>query len=344
MILHTSRKTVEFHLSRLYQRFGLMTRVTWPSGRSRELADLKADPVRRRLRRRSRPARVAGRPLVGAALAEDGGLKAQLEQPVGVVDLEEPAARRRDHERRPAGTSRARPRIENSSGAAWSWCACSANRPSSTRSRRLAESSRNTKSPSPRCPTVTGCDLGGASPRTVARSAAPCARSSASHPRRRPRALPRRSRATRRRSLIRVARHGRILAQIAVVGIVRQMPRVRELRIALTVDDYDAAVAFYRDALGLAEVESWVRPDGRGTILDAGRATLELFDPLQAETLDRIEVGRRLSGPSASRSMWTTRRPPPRSSSPPVRIARASRSRPRGVTGTCASGHPTACS
>jgi uncharacterized glyoxalase superfamily protein PhnB len=34
-----------------------------------------------------------------------------------------------------------------------------------------------------------------------------------------------------------------------------------------------------------------------GTILDAGRATLELFDPQQAETLDRIEVGRRTSGP-----------------------------------------------
>ena len=75
------------------------------------------------------------------------------------------------------------------------------------------------------------------------------------------------------------------------------MPTVRELRIALTVDDYDRAVAFYRDALGLREVESWVRPDGRGTILDAGRATLELFDPQQAETLDRIEVGRRTSGP-----------------------------------------------
>jgi methylmalonyl-CoA/ethylmalonyl-CoA epimerase len=75
------------------------------------------------------------------------------------------------------------------------------------------------------------------------------------------------------------------------------MTRIRELRIALTVDDYDRAVAFYRDALGLSEVESWDRPNGRGTILDAGRATLELFDPLQAETLDDIEVGRRISGP-----------------------------------------------
>jgi catechol 2,3-dioxygenase-like lactoylglutathione lyase family enzyme len=74
------------------------------------------------------------------------------------------------------------------------------------------------------------------------------------------------------------------------------MPVVRELRIALTVDDYERAVAFYRDGLGLVEVESWARPDGRGTILDAGRATLELFDLQQAETLDRIEVGRRVSG------------------------------------------------
>jgi catechol 2,3-dioxygenase-like lactoylglutathione lyase family enzyme len=74
------------------------------------------------------------------------------------------------------------------------------------------------------------------------------------------------------------------------------MTRIHELRIALTVDDYDRAVAFYRDALRLAEVESWDRPNGRGTILDAGRATLELFDPLQAETLDDIEVGRRVSG------------------------------------------------
>jgi lactoylglutathione lyase len=74
------------------------------------------------------------------------------------------------------------------------------------------------------------------------------------------------------------------------------MPVVHELRIALTVEDYERAVAFYRDALGLAEVEAWERPDGRGTILDAGRATLELFDTQQAETLDRIEVGRRVSG------------------------------------------------
>jgi methylmalonyl-CoA/ethylmalonyl-CoA epimerase len=74
------------------------------------------------------------------------------------------------------------------------------------------------------------------------------------------------------------------------------MTRIQELRVALTVEDYDRAVTFYRDALGLSEVESWNRPNGRGMILDAGRATLELFDPRQAETLDDIEVGRRVSG------------------------------------------------
>jgi methylmalonyl-CoA/ethylmalonyl-CoA epimerase len=74
-------------------------------------------------------------------------------------------------------------------------------------------------------------------------------------------------------------------------------PRVvHEMRVAMTVAQYEEAVAFYRDALGLAEVESWDRPDGRGTILDAGHATLELFDPRMAESLDAIEVGRRVSG------------------------------------------------
>jgi lactoylglutathione lyase len=74
-------------------------------------------------------------------------------------------------------------------------------------------------------------------------------------------------------------------------------PRVvHELRIAMTVAEYERAVAFYRDALGLAEIESWDRPDGRGTILDAGHATLELFDPRMADSLDAIEVGRRVSG------------------------------------------------
>ena len=71
---------------------------------------------------------------------------------------------------------------------------------------------------------------------------------------------------------------------------------VRELRVALTVDDFDAALAFYRDALGLAQVADWSSPDGRVVVLAAGRATLELLDERQAEYVDEVEVGTRVAG------------------------------------------------
>jgi methylmalonyl-CoA/ethylmalonyl-CoA epimerase len=70
-----------------------------------------------------------------------------------------------------------------------------------------------------------------------------------------------------------------------------------ELRVVLTVPDFDEAVAFYRDALGLEQLADWSGDDGRVILLDAGRATIELFDERQAESVDRIEAGRRLSGP-----------------------------------------------
>lgn len=72
---------------------------------------------------------------------------------------------------------------------------------------------------------------------------------------------------------------------------------VRELRLAVTVEDYDQAVAFYRDRLGLPVVESFEGPDGQGVVLDAGRATLELLSVPQAELVDRVEVGSRVAGP-----------------------------------------------
>jgi len=71
---------------------------------------------------------------------------------------------------------------------------------------------------------------------------------------------------------------------------------VRELRVSVTVDDFDAALAFYRDALGLAQVADWSSPDGRVVVLAAGRATLELLDERQAEYVDEVEVGTRVAG------------------------------------------------
>jgi lactoylglutathione lyase len=72
---------------------------------------------------------------------------------------------------------------------------------------------------------------------------------------------------------------------------------VHELRLVVTVEGYDDAVRFYRDVLGLSEREELISPGGgRVTILDAGRATLELADPVQAEHIDEVEVGRRVAG------------------------------------------------
>ena len=61
--------------------------------------------------------------------------------------------------------------------------------------------------------------------------------------------------------------------------------------------DFDRAVAFYRDALGLEEGPRWASSGGRIAILHAGRATLELVDEAQAAAIDEIEVGRRVAGP-----------------------------------------------
>ena len=71
---------------------------------------------------------------------------------------------------------------------------------------------------------------------------------------------------------------------------------VKELRLVVTVDDYDAAVAFYRDALGLPERESYTTGDAEVMILEAGRATLEIANRAQAEYIDEVEVGRRVAG------------------------------------------------
>jgi lactoylglutathione lyase len=73
-------------------------------------------------------------------------------------------------------------------------------------------------------------------------------------------------------------------------------PAVRELRLVVTADDYDEALRFYRDVLGLPERAAFSSPDGRVTILEAGRATLELTDPSHAAFIDEVEVGKRVAG------------------------------------------------
>ena len=72
---------------------------------------------------------------------------------------------------------------------------------------------------------------------------------------------------------------------------------VRELRLAVTAADWEAAVAFYRDELGLPQLDDFSSDRGRVVLLDAGRATLELVDESQAAFIDQVEVGRRVAGP-----------------------------------------------
>ena len=73
-------------------------------------------------------------------------------------------------------------------------------------------------------------------------------------------------------------------------------PPVMELRVALTADEFERLASFYRDGLGLEPAQEWPEDQGRALVLDMGRATLEVFDEKQAETIDQIEVGRRVSG------------------------------------------------
>jgi lactoylglutathione lyase len=71
---------------------------------------------------------------------------------------------------------------------------------------------------------------------------------------------------------------------------------VLEMRLVVTAPDYDEALRFYRDVLGLPEIGAFDDGGGRVSILDAGRATLELSDVPHAEHIDRLEVGRRVAG------------------------------------------------
>jgi lactoylglutathione lyase len=71
---------------------------------------------------------------------------------------------------------------------------------------------------------------------------------------------------------------------------------VREIRLVLTVDDFDAALAFYRDSLGLRYDPQISSEGGRVAMLHADHVTLELADEGHASYIDDLEVGRRVAG------------------------------------------------
>ena len=74
------------------------------------------------------------------------------------------------------------------------------------------------------------------------------------------------------------------------------MSGVRQLRLVVHAEDYEAALRFFRDALGMPTQEAYSSPGGAEvTILDAGRATLEIANTPQVELIDEVEVGRRVA-------------------------------------------------
>ena len=76
-----------------------------------------------------------------------------------------------------------------------------------------------------------------------------------------------------------------------------QRPAVRQLRLVVEADDYGAALAFYRDVLGLPERIAYADgEDDRVAILDVGHATLEIANPAHKRAIDDVEVGRQVAG------------------------------------------------
>ena len=72
---------------------------------------------------------------------------------------------------------------------------------------------------------------------------------------------------------------------------------VKQLRLVVHAEDYEEALRFFRDVLGMPEQEAYAGDGGAEvTILDAGRATLEIANSAQADMIDEVEVGRRVAG------------------------------------------------
>jgi predicted enzyme related to lactoylglutathione lyase len=76
---------------------------------------------------------------------------------------------------------------------------------------------------------------------------------------------------------------------------------VKQLRLVVHAEDYEGALRFFRDALGMPEQEAYAGDGGPGhrpevTILDAGRATIEIANSAQVAMIDDVEVGRRVAG------------------------------------------------
>lgn len=66
---------------------------------------------------------------------------------------------------------------------------------------------------------------------------------------------------------------------------------VRQLRVVIEAGDYESALTFFRDVLGMAPIASFSqREDAEVAILDAGRATLEVANSTHKRYIDEVEA------------------------------------------------------
>jgi catechol 2,3-dioxygenase-like lactoylglutathione lyase family enzyme len=66
------------------------------------------------------------------------------------------------------------------------------------------------------------------------------------------------------------------------------LTHISEMRLIIECADWDQAIAFYRDALGLRQIQGYQGDTEAQMILDVGRATIELVHP----ELPKIDSGK----------------------------------------------------
>ncbi len=83
----------------------------------------------------------------------------------------------------------------------------------------------------------------------------------------------------------------RAAAAAEAVGGSARTRAVRQLRVVVQAPDFEDALSFYRDVVGMPQAEAFEADGGaRVAILDAGRATLEIANAAQVSFIDRVET------------------------------------------------------
>jgi catechol 2,3-dioxygenase-like lactoylglutathione lyase family enzyme len=77
---------------------------------------------------------------------------------------------------------------------------------------------------------------------------------------------------------------------------------VTELRVALTVPDFDEALAFYRDALGLEQIADWSSDAGASSFSTAAGRRWSCSTRRRRRPSTGSKPGAAFPGPSGSRS------------------------------------------